>query len=193
MSGTEQLGIVAQRQRDRETYGRFAYKAPIPGLAKNHSITVDLAKPGERIVRVMAAPKPAPVKPPEPVPEIIQVPVTLRPRNSGNWRRITDDGVEERVRAILRATAAAFDVGAGEMMDPCRARRLAYPRFAAMILIRKLCRLSLSTIGRVLHRDHTTILAGIDKGLKLRRIDADFRRRSIAIAKALRGQAGTQQ
>lgn len=166
---TEDLGIVREGLRRAQMFGDKCYQVPEPVIARPPS------------------PKP------EPELERVPVPITLRPRNCGNWRRLTDDGVQERIKAILRATATAFEVGVGEMMDPSRTRRLAHPRFAAMILMRKLARLSLPSIGRVLHRDHTTCLAGIKKANTLRHTDADFRRRSIAIAQALRGQAGTSK
>lgn len=165
---TEDLGIVREGLRRVEMFGGKCYQTPEPVIAR--------------------PPKPKPAK-----LEPVLVPITLRPRNSGNWRRLTDDGVQERIKAILRATATAFEVGVGEMMDPSRTRRLAYPRFAAMVLMRKLTRLSLPSIGRVLHRDHTTCLAGIRKAIKLRNTDVVFRRRSIAIVTALRVQPGTRQ
>ena len=54
-----------------------------------------------------------------------------------------------------------------EITGPCRARPLAYLRFAIMEQMRA-NGLSLGQIGRLLHRDHTTILYGLRQAEKLR-------------------------
>lgn len=54
-----------------------------------------------------------------------------------------------------------------EITGPCRARPLAYLRFAIMEQMRAKG-MSLPTIGRLLHRDHTTILYGLRQAEKLR-------------------------
>ena len=61
----ERLGIVEEARQRLETYGRFAYRAPVPGLAKVHAIVVDL-KAGTRkvdLVETVAPEKPAAPKP----------------------------------------------------------------------------------------------------------------------------------
>ena len=65
------------------------------------------------------------------------------------------------MRAILDECSAEFGVPVPEILSPWRDERLLPARHAAMALARRLTNLSLPQIGRVMRRDHTTIIYGI--------------------------------
>lgn len=67
-----------------------------------------------------------------------------------------------------------------EITGPCRARPLAWIRFAIMEQMRAKG-LSLPTIGRLIHRDHTTVLSGLRQAEALRG-NPDFEKIRSAIA-----------
>lgn len=63
------------------------------------------------------------------------------------------------VVVILGIVRGYYHLRAGEMIGPCRARRLAWPRQIAMALIRQKANCSLPEIGRHFGgRDHTTVM-----------------------------------
>jgi hypothetical protein len=160
---TDDLGIAREGIRRAAVFGHHRYRAPSPVPPK-----VSIAKPKKR-------------------EEVIPLPITYRPCYSGNWRHsIKGEHIRNRIHDIVVVTAAAFDVEPLEMQAECRQRRVVYPRFAAMHMMRAVLRLSVTSIGRVLKRDHTTVLAGLLKASQLRRRDKDFRYRSRVIAKELR-------
>lgn len=65
--------------------------------------------------------------------------------------------------AILEATATAFGLSVADLTGNTRAQQHVWARQAAMLLIRYLLPwLSVTDIGRTLHKDHTTVLFGID-------------------------------
>lgn len=110
--------------------------------------------------------EPRPLPPPKPSPVPFRVP--------------------PRVKDILRACADAFDVGPGEMMDASRSRRLAYPRFAAMRIMRVALNLSQPQVGRIFERDHTTACNGFRRSTELRANDPNWRHRYTKALLALR-------
>lgn len=60
---------------------------------------------------------------------------------------------------VLRYTSAIFGVSRNDLTSPDRRRRIAWPRMAAMVALRKYCGVSTTVIGRILGgRDHTTII-----------------------------------
>ena len=67
---------------------------------------------------------------------------------------------------ILRASYATCRT-VEEITGPCRARPLVWLRFAIMEQMRARG-LSLPAIGRLLHRDHTTVLHGLRQAEALR-------------------------
>lgn len=67
---------------------------------------------------------------------------------------------------ILRA-ARATGYSVDDITGPCRARPLAWTRFAVMDALRAKG-LSLPCIGRLVRRDHTTVLNGLRQANALR-------------------------
>lgn len=192
----ERLGIVEERMADRAKWGHKLYRPPVITTARSHRITVDLRSGQKSIEALGSSPVVLPKAVSLPRVEHICIPGPMRQRNSGNWRRLTDDRVQDQIKIILRVTAAAFGVGVAALISPSRTRRLAYPRFAAVHFLRKVLRISLPSVGRVLQRDHTTCLAAMHRAAELRRLDPNFRMRCVAIVRALRAarrHAGAQQ
>ena len=64
------------------------------------------------------------------------------------------------MRAIVDASAAAFDVTPAEVLGAGRNRSVVLARQTAMLLARRHTRASLLRIGMLLRRDHTTVLHG---------------------------------
>ena len=81
------------------------------------------------------------------------------------------------VRKIVAAVSDAFSVSATDILSPSRTRGsvdgetidVITPRQVAMYLARKVTLLSLTTIGKSLNRDHTTVHSG---GLKVEQMMA---------------------
>ncbi|UWS81060.1 hypothetical protein N1037_08630 [Phaeobacter sp. G2] len=83
------------------------------------------------------------------------------------------------VAVILGIVRGYYHLRAGEMVGPCRARRLAWPRQIAMALIRQKANCSLPEIGRRFGgRDHTTVMHALravaDRRKADRRCAAEF-------------------
>ncbi len=92
--------------------------------------------------------------------------LTHEPLTASVAQRILDVDVARpspSMDAILRATAEYFRVSIEEMLSAKRTQRIVTPRHVAMYLMREDGRASLPQIGLVLHRDHTTVLHGIDR------------------------------
>ena len=70
------------------------------------------------------------------------------------------------VRRIKETVAADFNVRLDLLNSPARQRDIAWPRQYAMLLARELTPLSLTVLGQLFDRDHTTILTGIDAAKK---------------------------
>ena len=75
------------------------------------------------------------------------------------------------VRHIQEVVAADFDIPVGAMWHPTRERIYSQPRQYAMLLARELTPLSVTVLGKLFDRDHSTICAGVDSAR--RRVDAD--------------------
>lgn len=74
------------------------------------------------------------------------------------------------IKAIVRAY---YRLGAAELDGPCRARRLSWPRFVAMALIRELLGKSYPEIGRLFGgRDHTSAMHAVSRVDELCKADA---------------------
>ena len=61
-------------------------------------------------------------------------------------------------KTIIAATARAFDVDPGDITGPSRARHVVEARQVAIALILKLRGVAKSEIGRIINRDHSTVL-----------------------------------
>lgn len=86
-----------------------------------------------------------------------------------------------RRSAILREAARQWGVGVDDLTGPAHIRQLVIPRAAAVMALRTEPPMSYSEIGRMLHRDHSSImnlerLAECEFGR-----DAQFRARVIAL------------
>lgn len=68
-----------------------------------------------------------------------------------------------RSSVITDIVFAHFDVLKADILGPCRLKRFVYPRQVSMYLLRILLRLSLPEIGRIMHRDHTTVMHAVRK------------------------------
>lgn len=63
------------------------------------------------------------------------------------------------IATIQGVVRGYYRLRAGELVGPCRARRLSWPRQIAMVLVRQKVRSSLPEIGRRFGgRDHTTVM-----------------------------------
>ncbi len=79
--------------------------------------------------------------------------------------------VPSRIKPVISAVAKFYGVSLGDLVSFRRTHELIRPRQVAMYLAKELTKHSLPTIGRVLERDHTTILHGCRRIAKLRQQD----------------------
>jgi hypothetical protein len=63
--------------------------------------------------------------------------------------------------AILTAVSRFYSVGLDELKGRARHKRIVLPRQIAMYLLREDAHLSTPEVGRLLNRDHTTVLHGL--------------------------------
>jgi len=70
-------------------------------------------------------------------------------------------------QTIMSETAAYFGLGREDLVSKSRSRPLTTARHIAMYLLRELTDLSLIKIGELFDRDHTTVMHGINKIVKL--------------------------
>lgn len=80
------------------------------------------------------------------------------------------------VQAIQQAVAARFSMPFEMMRGKCRKRAYAAPRQMAMVLSRDLTGLSLTRIGMLFDRDHTTVLHAMKTVQKKFQTTSDARR-----------------
>lgn len=79
---------------------------------------------------------------------------------------------------ILRAVGAAWDTTPEKLLSKRRAQRLARPRQAMYLLMRRHTKLSLTGIARAMgFDDHSTLVRGLRRAAVLHEGDADWRRR----------------
>jgi hypothetical protein len=174
----EPLGIVAERIRDRQLYGDYAYRAPVAAHARSHRITVncktgektieaiDTAPKKRRRVEVTAQPELTPL-------EKAQAEIaSLRARLGHAYRQldleatITRHAIED-IQKLFCAELGAADYMRGgrpytieDLKSPRRSRHMASPRQVCVALVRHLCQwASLPKIGHAFGgRDHTTVM-----------------------------------
>jgi hypothetical protein len=80
--------------------------------------------------------------------------------------------VPSRIKPVISAVAKFYGVSVGDLVSFRRTGDIVRPRQVAMYLAKRLTNHSLPTIGRVLDRDHTTVLHGCRRIAKLREHDA---------------------
>lgn len=88
--------------------------------------------------------------------------------------------------AVLDAVAKAFNVTVWSLTEEQNKRIAPRPRYAATLLFRRLRKMSYPAIGRILKRDHSTIMAQVEKAKVLLRTDADWAKRYHAAEHLLR-------
>jgi hypothetical protein len=76
-----------------------------------------------------------------------------------------------RIKPVVSAVAKYYGVSLRDLVSFRRTTELIRPRQVAMYLAKQLTKHSLPTIGRVLDRDHTTVLHGCRRIATLRRQD----------------------
>lgn len=87
---------------------------------------------------------------------------------------------------IESAVGQVFGVSIEDIQNPCRKRHLMMARTMYCYLFRTLTAYSLTYIGSILNRDHTTIIHGLNRFQDLYHTDPDFRddaRRVMGILK----------
>lgn len=87
----------------------------------------------------------------------------------------------EKTRQIIGAVAGAYDIPVDLMMSRRRFQEWVVPRQMVYWLIRRLTGKSYPEIGRLLGRDHATILSGVRKAEQRYQNDIQFRRIATAI------------
>jgi chromosomal replication initiator protein len=76
---------------------------------------------------------------------------------------------------IINDVSRAFEVPPGAIRGTSRKWHIAYARFAAFRFMREETKLSYPQIGRLLgHRDHSTVIHGIERAQALLATNADF-------------------
>lgn len=88
----------------------------------------------------------------------------------------------ESFAAVLTATAAEFSCTRQELLGECRTADIVIARQAAMALGRRVLGYSLIRIGRLMHRDHTTVMHGISRTAARCEADPDFAARLDRLA-----------
>ena len=86
---------------------------------------------------------------------------------------------------ILVAAAQAFAVSLPAMLGPGNARAEAHARFCAAGLIRSRLGYSTPHIGRLLRRDHSTIVHALRRAAQLTAADPDFAARMARVVATL--------
>jgi chromosomal replication initiation ATPase DnaA len=89
------------------------------------------------------------------------------------------------VAAILRAVSAEFGIPEAELLSPRRMARSCVPRHAVMGLARQMTRHSSTALGRMLRRDHTTVLSASRRHAERLARDPDYAARVRAVSERL--------
>jgi chromosomal replication initiation ATPase DnaA len=94
----------------------------------------------------------------------------------------------DRFAAVLEVVCADFGVERDLVLGVTRQAHAALARQVAMALAQRCLAYSLPRIGRLLHRDHTTVLHGVRRINRLAEGDADFAARLDRLATAIRSR-----
>ena len=87
-----------------------------------------------------------------------------------------ENGQPITVAMIQAITAHCFDVPVQSMTSKRRFQKWAYPRMAAMVIARvMLPKVSYPALGRMFNRDHTTILYGERRAMRLAKKRPEFK------------------
>ena len=88
------------------------------------------------------------------------------------------------MRRVIAEVSLTTGIRVADILGPCRERPIVRARFMAMAICREHCKASLPEIGRVFHRDPTTVLNAI------RRIDDLTTPKDRADMRAIAKRAG---
>lgn len=88
-------------------------------------------------------------------------------------------------RSIIDRVATFHGVTAAEMRGLRRERHVAWPRQEACWVLRLRTNLSTPSVGRLLDRDHTTVLTAVAAVERRRLADADYRQRTDALLRQI--------
>ncbi len=188
----ERLGIVEALEGRRTTFADrhpalarfFQGKGPRYDKPNVHRITVD-CRTGARTVEQIAK-------------EIVTDPAYASMPTIGNIMKLqaiakaapampafvmtkTPSGRPQRkltpnfTSATIDIVCEVWSVKAVKLMSAERSRRIAYPRFAAFLLIRERSGVSLPQIARTFTRDHTSVMHGIRVARELLETDPAWR------------------
>lgn len=100
-------------------------------------------------------------------------------------KRLDRYGIGEDGEMIIRYTCEYYGVPRKEVVDHCRKREFVEARRMIYFLMRTITQLSLSRIARYFHRDHTSVLRGIDSFNDLRSVYPELNRDMALIKERL--------
>ena len=80
-----------------------------------------------------------------------------------NGRRFRGAVEQRTAKQIIADIAAANGITPSELMGNCRERKFSWPRQEAMHAMRNELDMPLPQIGRIMNRDHTTVIHGIER------------------------------
>jgi hypothetical protein len=78
------------------------------------------------------------------------------------------------VRHIQETVAADFGVPMERFLSPCREREVCRPRQYAMLLARELTPHSVTVLGKLFDRDHSTVSTGVRSAQKIVAVSPDI-------------------
>jgi chromosomal replication initiation ATPase DnaA len=94
----------------------------------------------------------------------------------------------DRFAAVVDVVCAEFGVERELLLGVTRQAEVTLARHAAMALAQRCLAYSLPRIGRLLHRDHTTVLHGVRRITRLAEEDAAFAARLDRLATLIRNR-----
>lgn len=99
---------------------------------------------------------------------------------------------EQEAQQILECVGHSFQVGVKEIIGGGRRPHLARARIVAYWLLRTLTQITLSDIGRIMQKDHTSVRAGYRHVIQLRASDAAFCAFTDQLSAAIVGRLSAQ-
>lgn len=133
-----------------------AFPVSVPTMASTDQLHAQAKAARDRLMRgkltaVVLEPRPNEVQLVEPTAPASYGPAPLNMLSAPSWR------------FLLALACVRFGVTAKEVLGPCRRKVVVSARYEAMALIYQHTQQSFPGVGRLLHRDHTTVLHGVNK------------------------------